>query len=73
MVRLPHRSPTTRTPSLNGRAEHLVHPLNVYTACPDLTAKEIKALAAAQEHWTPLGPDVTGFMTDLPIPQWHLH
>jgi hypothetical protein len=33
----------------------------------------LKALAAAQQHWTPLGPDVTGFMTDLPIPQWHLH
>jgi hypothetical protein len=27
--------------------EHLVHPLNLYTAYPDATAKEIKALAAA--------------------------
>ena len=30
-------------------AEHLVHPLNVYTAYPDVTAKEVKALAAAAE------------------------
>lgn len=28
-------------------AEHLIHPLNVYTAYPDVTAKEVKALAAA--------------------------
>jgi len=28
-------------------AEHLVHPVNLYTAYPDVTAKEIKALAAA--------------------------
>jgi hypothetical protein len=27
--------------------EHLLHPLNVFTAYPDVTAKEIKALAAA--------------------------
>jgi hypothetical protein len=33
----------------------------------------LKALAAAQEHWAPLAPDVTGFVTDLPIPQWRLH
>ena len=30
-------------------AAHLVHPLNVYTAYPDLTAKEIKALASAAD------------------------
>jgi len=30
-------------------AGHLVHPLNVYTAYPDVTAKEIKALAAAAD------------------------
>jgi len=30
-------------------AEHLVHPLNVYTAYPDVTAKEIKALASAAD------------------------
>ena len=30
-------------------AEHLVHPLNVYTAYPDVTAKEIKALAVAAD------------------------
>jgi hypothetical protein len=28
-------------------AEHLVHPLNLYSAYPDVTAKEIKALASA--------------------------
>ena len=28
-------------------AAHLVHPLNLYTAYPDVTAKEIKALASA--------------------------
>jgi DDE family transposase len=32
----------------------------------------LKALAAAQKRWQPLAPDVTGFMTDLPIPQWNL-
>src|SRR6266699_5268411 len=30
-------------------AEHLVHPLNVYTAYPDASAKEVKALAAAAD------------------------
>jgi hypothetical protein len=30
-------------------AAHLVHPLNLYTAYPDVTAKEIKALAAAAD------------------------
>ena len=30
-------------------AGHLVHPLNVYSAYPDVTAKEIKALAAAAD------------------------
>jgi hypothetical protein len=45
--------------------EHLLHPVNVYTAYPDLTVKEIKALAAAA--------DVTGagvlnpFLVILPI------
>lgn len=28
-------------------AEHLIHPFNVYTAYPDVTAKELKAMAAA--------------------------
>jgi hypothetical protein len=28
-------------------ADHLIHPLNVYTAYPDVAAKEIKALASA--------------------------
>ena len=46
-------------------AEHLLHPLNVYTAYPEVTVKEIKALAAAA--------DVTGagvlnpFLVILPI------
>jgi hypothetical protein len=46
-------------------AEHLVHPLNLYTAYPGVTAKEIKALASAA--------DVTGageqrpFLVILPI------
>jgi hypothetical protein len=46
-------------------AVHLVHPLNLYTAYPDVTAKEIKALASAA--------DVTGageqrpFLVILPI------
>jgi hypothetical protein len=30
-------------------AAHLVHPLNIYTAYPDVTAKEIKALASAAD------------------------
>jgi hypothetical protein len=30
-------------------ADHLVHPLNVYTAYPEVTAQEIKTLAAAAE------------------------
>src|SRR5258708_40209392 len=30
-------------------AVHLVHPLNLYTAYPDVTAKEIKALASAAD------------------------
>jgi hypothetical protein len=30
-------------------AEHLLHPLNVFTAYPDVTVKEIKALAAAAD------------------------
>ena len=30
-------------------ATHLVHPLNIYTAYPDVTVNEIKALAAAAE------------------------
>jgi len=46
-------------------AAHLVHPLNLYTAYPDVTAKEIKTLASAA--------DVTGageqrpFLVILPI------
>ncbi len=46
-------------------AAHLLHPVNLYTAYPDITAKEIKALAAAA--------DVTGaeelhpFLVILPM------
>jgi hypothetical protein len=46
-------------------AAHLVHPVNVYTAYPDVTVKEIKALASAA--------DITGagelhpFLVILPI------
>ena len=28
-------------------AEHLIHPYNIYTAYPEVTAKEVKAMAAA--------------------------
>jgi hypothetical protein len=31
-------------------AAHLVHPLNIYTAYPDVTAKEIKALAVRRRR-----------------------
>jgi hypothetical protein len=34
---------------LEWTAEHLLHPLNVFTAYPDVTVKEIKALAAAAD------------------------
>ena len=40
-------------------AEHLLHAVNLYTAYPDVTAKEIKALAAAA--------DVTGAGEQLPF------
>src|SRR5271163_1934787 len=30
-------------------ADHLVHPLNIYTAYPEVTAKEIKALVSAAD------------------------
>jgi hypothetical protein len=49
-------------------AEHLVHPLNLYTAYPDVTVKEIKAMAAAA--------DVTGagelhpFLVIIPGKSW---
>ena len=40
-------------------ADHLIHPLNLYTAYPDVTVKEIKALAAAA--------DVSGGGEQLPF------
>jgi hypothetical protein len=36
-------------PFVEWTAEHLVDPVNVYTAYPDVTAKEIKALASAAD------------------------
>jgi hypothetical protein len=46
-------------------AEHLVHPLNLYTAYPDITASEIKALASAAD----IAPanDQRPFLVILPI------
>jgi hypothetical protein len=38
-------------------AAHLVHPLNIYTAYPDVTAKEIKTLASAADD---KGPEFKG-------------
>jgi len=32
----------------------------------------LKQLAAARQRWESIAPNVTGFMTDLPIPQWNL-
>jgi hypothetical protein len=46
-------------------ASHLVHPLNLYTAYPDVTVKEIKAMAAAAGV-TP-GGDQRPFLVILPI------
>jgi hypothetical protein len=49
-------------------AEHLLHPLNLYTAYPEVTVKEIKAMAAAA--------DVTGagelhpFLVIIPGKSW---
>jgi hypothetical protein len=46
-------------------AEHLVRPLNIYTAYPDVTAKEIKALAAAAE--VNGAAELNPFLVILPI------
>ena len=64
-IRRPLRSPITQTLSSNGPRRILSIAVNLYTAYPDVTAKEIKALAAAA--------DVTGagelhpFLVILPI------
>ncbi len=64
-IRRPLRSPIMQTLSSNGLRAIWSSPLNLYTAYPDVTAKEIKALAAAA--------DVTGgveqrpFLVILPI------
>jgi hypothetical protein len=46
-------------------AAHVVHPLNVYTAYPDVTAKEIKALASAAD--VSGGGEQRPFLVILPI------
>jgi hypothetical protein len=45
-------------------AEHLVHPLNIYTAYPDVTVRRIKALAAAADIVT--GNEQRPFLVILP-------
>jgi hypothetical protein len=46
-------------------AEHLLHPLNIYTAYPEVTVKEIKALAAAAD--VEGGGLLNPFLVILPI------
>ena len=46
-------------------AEHLLHALNLYTAYPDVTAKEIKALAAAAD--VSGGGELNPFLVILPM------
>jgi hypothetical protein len=46
-------------------AAHLVHPLNTYTAYPEVTAKEIKALASAAD--VAAGGEQRPFLVILPI------
>jgi hypothetical protein len=46
-------------------AAHLVHPLNTYTAYPEVTAKEIKALASAAD--VTAGGEQRPFLVILPI------
>ena len=53
------------TLSSNGRAAHLVHAVNLYTAYPGVTAKEIKALAAAADISG--GGELHPFLVILPI------
>ena len=48
-IRRPRRSPITQTHSSNGPPSIFSLPVNLYTAYPDVTAKEIKALAAAAD------------------------
>ena len=57
-IRHPRRSLNNADAFVEWAAEHLLHPLNLYTAYPDVTAKEIKALAAAA--------DVTGASEQRP-------
>ncbi|HWZ50681.1 MAG TPA: hypothetical protein VNW54_04375 [Granulicella sp.] len=49
-------------------AERLVHPLNLYTAYPDVTVKEIKALATAA-HVTGVG-ELRPFLVIIPSKSW---
>jgi hypothetical protein len=50
-VDAPPPTPVTDHPEafVEWAAGHLLHPLNVYTAYPDVTARQIKALAAAAD------------------------
>ena len=65
MIPRPLRWPITPRLSSNGRPEHLLHPLNVYTAYPEVTAREIKALAAAAD--VDGGGELNPFLVILPI------
>ena len=49
-------------------AEHLIHPLNLYTAYPDVTVKEIKALAAAADLTG--GGVLNPFLVIIPGKSW---
>jgi len=49
LIRRPRRWPTMQRLSSNGRRTNLSTRLNVYTAYPDVTAAEVKALAAAAD------------------------
>ena len=48
-IRRPLRSPINADAFVEWTAAHLLHPVNLYTAYPDVTAKEIKALASAAD------------------------
>jgi hypothetical protein len=49
-------------------AEHLVHPLNTYTAYPEVTVKEIKALASAADVGG--AGELRPFLVILPSKSW---
>ena len=47
-------------------AEHLLKPINLYTAYPEVTAQEIKALAATADLSTAAG-ELNPFLVILPM------